>query len=361
MSLFTSSRIVLSSPATSESAMPDWYIEANGENSGPFTDDELVYLRDRGRLTRRDKVRRGQQGQWMQAAKLTRLFPGGSTGGVTTETRRPAPVVSNAPARSAPAAPDPPAASPHEAPSAPPPQAPAPPPLRNDDGRRKILIAIVILLVVLLLAALIWLLTLLLPRLSGGGGGGSGNGGSGGGESSQGTPDGGETGTLDSESETGEEGSSTARPAPAPVPDAPSSRLVASDLAELNRRLQREGAQAGDVQISLMWSNVNDLDLHVITPSGEKIKFSHKRSRCGGELDVDMNAGNPTTQPVENVYWPLNGGPRGEFKVFVNHYSNRGAANPSPFMIVVTVDGRTRTYRGSVATRQTIPVCTFSR
>lgn len=340
--------------------MSDWYIEANGENSGPFTDDELVYLRDRGRLTRRDKVRRGQQGPWMHAAKLTRLFPGGSTGGATTGTRRPAPVVTTVPARSAPAAADPPAASPHEAPSAAHPQAPAPPPLRNDDGRRKVLIAVVILLVVLLLAALIWLLTLLLPRLSGGGGG-SGNGGSGGGESAQGAPDGGDTGTPESESDTGEEGTSNARPTPAPVPDAPSSRLVASDLAELNRRLQREGAQVGDVQISLMWSNVNDLDLHVTTPSGEVIKFSHKQSRCGGELDVDMNAGNPTTEPVENVYWPLNGGPRGEFKVFVNHYSNRGAANPSPFMIVVTVDGQTRTYRGSVATRQRIPVCTFSR
>lgn len=341
--------------------MSDWYIEANGENSGPFTDDELVYLRDRGRLTRRDKVRRGQQGPWMQAAKLTRLFPGGGGNAATKGTRRPAPVATTAPPRSSPATAAPSGTTPGETAVTGAPPTPAPPPLRSDDRRRKLLIAIVVLLVVLLLAALIWLLILLLPRLSGGGGGGSGNGGSGGGESAQGAPDGGDTGTPESESETGDEGSSAARPAPAPVPDAPSSRLVASDLAELNRRLQREGAQAGDVQISLMWSNVNDLDLHVITPSGEKIKFSHKRSRCGGELDVDMNAGNPTTEPVENVYWPLNGGPRGEFKVFVNHYANRGAANPSPFMIVVTVDGRTRTYRGSVATRQTIPVCTFSR
>ncbi len=40
---------------------------------------------------------------------------------------------------------------------------------------------------------------------------------------------------------------------------------------EFNRRLEREGAQSGDVQFSLMWSNVNDLDLHCVDPSGEKI------------------------------------------------------------------------------------------
>ena len=39
-------------------------------------------------------------------------------------------------------------------------------------------------------------------------------------------------------------------------------------MSELRARLEREGAQSSDVQISLMWNNYNDLDLHVVCPSG---------------------------------------------------------------------------------------------
>ena len=55
-------------------------------------------------------------------------------------------------------------------------------------------------------------------------------------------------------------------------------------MSELQERLQREGAMTGDVQISLMWENFNDLDLHVVCPSGERIHGGNKISECGGEL-----------------------------------------------------------------------------
>lgn len=44
--------------------------------------------------------------------------------------------------------------------------------------------------------------------------------------------------------------------------------------ATFKERLTRVGAKSGDVQVSLIWHNVNDLDLHVVTPSGEHIFFS---------------------------------------------------------------------------------------
>ena len=75
-------------------------------------------------------------------------------------------------------------------------------------------------------------------------------------------------------------------------------------MSELQERLNREGAMTGDVQISLMWENFNDLDLHVVCPSGERIHGGNKLSECGGELDVDANVRPDTKKPVENVVWP---------------------------------------------------------
>merc|ERR1712026_54560 len=62
----------------------------------------------------------------------------------------------------------------------------------------------------------------------------------------------------------------------------------------------------------------NDLDLWVTAPSGERIGYSHKRSACGGELDVDRMQGAP--QPVENIVW-LGKAPVGKYKVQVHNYS----------------------------------------
>ena len=71
----------------------------------------------------------------------------------------------------------------------------------------------------------------------------------------------------------------------------------------LTHRLKREGAQKGIVQISLMWNNFNDLDLHVVCPSSERIHGGNRVSQCGGELDVDMNVRPQSKRPVENVVW----------------------------------------------------------
>jgi hypothetical protein len=121
-------------------------------------------------------------------------------------------------------------------------------------------------------------------------------------------------------------------------------------LMEFVDRLQRAGAKTGDVQISLIWDNFNDLDLHVITPRGENIFFGHRRSRCRGVLDVDMNAGRGTSrEPVENVYWGPGKAPLGKYRVLVHHYRNQGDPDPTPFELRVVVDGRTQVIRGETS------------
>ncbi len=149
------------------------------------------------------------------------------------------------------------------------------------------------------------------------------------------------------------------RPAGGDGDDAGANAVV---IEEFEGRLGREGADQGDVQISLIWHNYNDLDLHVRTPSGEVIYYRHKRALCGGQLDVDMNVRGTilSLQPVENVCWQR--APQGMFTVSVNHYSNNGSPDPSWFAVMVKVADRpTEIYRGNVTYGQSPKtVCEFS-
>ena len=136
-------------------------------------------------------------------------------------------------------------------------------------------------------------------------------------------------------------------------------------LDDFSERLRQAGARSGDVQISLEWKNVNDLDLHVIDPNGEEIFYNHRQSRAGGKLDVDMNASQLTTRPVENVYWPEQGAARGAYRVDVVHFANHGAPDPTLFTVRVVVKGRPSYYRGYISyvpstTHARVTVCTFT-
>eukprot|EP00325_Prymnesiales_sp_UTEX-LB-985_P022860 CAMPEP_0174714686 /NCGR_PEP_ID=MMETSP1094-20130205/18656_1 /TAXON_ID=156173 /ORGANISM="Chrysochromulina brevifilum, Strain UTEX LB 985" /LENGTH=885 /DNA_ID=CAMNT_0015914089 /DNA_START=113 /DNA_END=2767 /DNA_ORIENTATION=+ len=112
-------------------------------------------------------------------------------------------------------------------------------------------------------------------------------------------------------------------------------------------RLAREGARIGDVTISLVWNDEADLDLHVIVPSGEEISYNNKKSKCGGELDVDMNASPPfSKEPVENVYsGDAEKGieaPKGKYIVIVENYGYHGeGAQPRnvDFKVQVRMNG----------------------
>lgn len=129
---------------------------------------------------------------------------------------------------------------------------------------------------------------------------------------------------------------------------------------ELQKRLQREEAKTGDVQISLMWDNYNDLDLHCVDPNGERIFYGHKNSVSRGELDVDMNARTPySAQPVENIYWPTNGAPEGSYQVLVHHYSLHAPVNDTPYTVAIKQGGKAQEFRGTLRHGMTNTVHTF--
>ncbi len=133
-----------------------------------------------------------------------------------------------------------------------------------------------------------------------------------------------------------------------------SAEVTDEGVDEFAERLAREGAKTGDVQISLIWNNYNDLDLHVVCPSGERIFFDNRNSKCGGELDVDMNVKPASRKPVENVYWPENKAPRGTYKVYIHHYAKhnkgfRSNKDPTEFRVLVDMEGTKKEFKGEIS------------
>lgn len=87
----------------------------------------------------------------------------------------------------------------------------------------------------------------------------------------------------------------------------------------------------GVIRVSLSWFNYDDLDLHVIEPSGREIMFNNCRtpqiSPTTGQLDVDMNANcRQTRQGVENITWTdADKMESGVYKVYVKQFEHREA------------------------------------
>lgn len=101
-----------------------------------------------------------------------------------------------------------------------------------------------------------------------------------------------------------------------------------------------EGLGTGDVQITLLWEGDADLDLHVTDPNGEEISYMSPTSSSGGRLDRDtIPCREEVPQPVENVFWPSGGAPRGRYVVSVHYYAACTTGDPMDFEIIIRLDG----------------------
>ena len=115
----------------------------------------------------------------------------------------------------------------------------------------------------------------------------------------------------------------------------------------------------GDIQTTLRWSTIDDLDLAVRDPSGQVVFYQNRRVPSGGALDVDSNADcqNTTATPVENVFWPPGEAPQGNYVVEVSLFRRCGGGGPIPYNLTLLVKGETQTQTGTLDEQN--PTATF--
>lgn len=118
----------------------------------------------------------------------------------------------------------------------------------------------------------------------------------------------------------------------------------------------------GDVQVTLTWDNSSDLDIWVVDPNNEIIKWDQPSSASGGELDADdRNGFGP-----ENIFWPSGQAPSGTYEVRLAYFTDngQGAAN---YEILVQADGSVTQYSEPISKSDTpddddsILITTFTR
>jgi hypothetical protein len=123
--------------------------------------------------------------------------------------------------------------------------------------------------------------------------------------------------------------------------------MNSDQLSESQERVKNAGGCFNcPLRFSLKWESYSDLDLHVTTPSGDKIYFGKKKSPCGGELDVDQNVQPSTKKPIENVVWkvPVDG----DYKVQVHLHNDRDGGKEIPFELEIEEYGEKYIHSGII-------------
>ncbi len=112
----------------------------------------------------------------------------------------------------------------------------------------------------------------------------------------------------------------------------------------------------GDIQINLNWDTQADLDLWVIEPGGEDVYWGNRQSATGGRLDLDSYADcrieDDTGRGNENVYWPLNAAPSGEYQIQIELYDACDTLEDNQntnYHVTVVVDDQPSSFEGTFA------------
>ena len=113
---------------------------------------------------------------------------------------------------------------------------------------------------------------------------------------------------------------------------------------------------SGNVQITLIWDNYADIDLHCIDPAGAHIYFANKYSySTGGFLDYD----NVVAYGPENIYFTP--APAGTYRVYLHYYAeNRGISSVN-YKVAIFQNNSGQVYEGTISGLGTyVDIATFT-
>jgi hypothetical protein len=130
------------------------------------------------------------------------------------------------------------------------------------------------------------------------------------------------------------------------IPKQVLSNGTGEDTGDIDGRLKMYGAKTGDIQISLIWNTIDDIDLHVNYSNNmhnETIFWRNRSGRSGGMLDIDMNGSGPqSNKPIENVFWPRNSAPQGQYTIGVHFFRSWSQNKVVPVIVrIQTLKGVT--------------------
>jgi hypothetical protein len=108
----------------------------------------------------------------------------------------------------------------------------------------------------------------------------------------------------------------------------------------------------GEVQVSVAWDALNDIDLRVVDPLGFEVSWEGRTSPEGGQLDLDSNAGCITPLDGvnnEHIVWPVGAAPRGTYTVRVDNFENCSDMLTNFVVTVQTAGHPAQTFAGTFA------------
>ncbi|MBA2664792.1 MAG: D-alanyl-D-alanine carboxypeptidase family protein [Bradymonadaceae bacterium] len=105
--------------------------------------------------------------------------------------------------------------------------------------------------------------------------------------------------------------------------------------------------KSGSLRFTLTWEANTDLDIHVLTPSGEKLWYRNRNIADGGQFDSDSCIGSTcatsTKLQMESVYW-TRAATQGNYQVWAVNYSGTKSV---PFTVDVTVGDKRMTLQST--------------